>query len=237
MSDPVFSITHPENRLLAALPLADYQRLLPYLEPVALQLTECLYQQAETVTHVYFPTTAMISLVTVLDHRKIEVGVVGREGMVSTAVFMDDGISPYETMAQVAGDAVRIKASILKEAFHQGGALQQILLRYAQALYLQVSQTAACNQLHSLDERLARWLLMTHDRVQRNTLPLKQEFLSMMLGVERSRVTLAAISLQDAGIIKYSRGNITILSRSDLETVACQCYGIVYKAMEALLPR
>ncbi len=236
MSNANLSPLSPTNQLLAALPPTEYERLLPYLEPVSLKLEDYLYMQGEAVTHVYFPTTAMLSLVIVLDNRKIEVGVVGHEGMATTTSFMGNGISPFEVMAQIAGDALRMEASILKQEFQQGGALQQFLLRYAQALYLQVSQTAACNQLHSLDERLARWLLMTHDRAQGDTLAFKQEFLSMMLGVERSRVTLAAIALQEAEIIKYSRGKITILARAGLEKAACKCYGIVQKAIETLLP-
>lgn len=236
MSDTSLSHSPPANQLLAALPATDYQRLLPHLEPVSLKLEEVLYQQGVEITHVYFPTTAMISLVTVLANRKIEVGVVGREGMVSTSVFMGDGISFFESMAQISGDVLRMEAPQLKAEFERGGALQHLLLRYVHVLYLQVSQTAACNRLHSLDERLARWLLLTHDRAQGETLELKQEFLSMMLGTERSRVTLAAISLQEMGIIKYTRGKITILARPELERVACECYGIVHKAMNTLLP-
>ena len=225
-----------ENRLLAALPPTAYQRLLPHLEPVTLELKKVLYREGGTIRHVYFPSGAMISLVSVMSSgRSVEIGVVGREGMASTVPFMGGGTSPYEAMVQISNGALRMKASTLKEEFHRGGPLQDLLLRYAQAFSIQVSQTAACNRLHSMEERLARWLLMTHDRARLDQLELTQEFLSMMLGVERSGVTLAAITLQDAGLIQYSRGKITILDRKGLERAACECYGRVKKFFDQLL--
>ena len=235
MSDANLSPLSPGNQLLAALPPVDYERIAPHLEPVTLKLEDIVYRQGEEITHAYFPVSGMFSLVTILGDKKIEVGVVGREGMVSTSHFMGHTTSPLNHGA-ARGRGVADEASKLKEEFNRGGALQQFLLRYVQALYIQVSQTAACNQLHSLDERLARWLLMTHDRAQADILALKQEFLSFMLGVDRSRVTLAAISLQDAEIIKYSRGKIRVLSRTGLERAACECYGIVRKAMGTRVP-
>lgn len=223
------------NQLLAALPAEDLQRLAPHLKYVHMPLHQVLYEQGAAVTQVFFPEKSMISLVSVLRSRRIEVGVVGLEGMVSTSSFMGGGVSPFETMIQVENGAWRLAVGILQEEFDRGGALQKLLLNYAQSLYIQVSQTAACNQLHSLDERLARWLLMTHDRAQRDLLELKQEFLSMMLGVERSRVTLAAITLQEAEIIKYRRGKIAILSRSELERASCECYAIAKTLTRPLL--
>jgi CRP-like cAMP-binding protein len=223
------------NRLLAALPPKEYQRLRPHLEPATLTLKQVLYREGASAESVWFPQQGMISLVSVLESgRAIEIGIVGSEGMVGTATFMG-GQAPCEAMVQLAGSALRMKAGVLSREFKRGGALQDLLLHYAQALYVQVSQTAACNGSHKLDQRLARWLLMTHDRAGADSIELTQEFIAMMLGVERSGVTLASITLQDAGLVKYSRGKITILNRKKLESASCECYRRVRKYFDTSL--
>jgi CRP-like cAMP-binding protein len=225
-----------ENRLLAALPIDDYQRLLPYLEKIALKLRQVLYDAGDVINYVYFPNKALISLVSRMKNgASAEVGMVGSEGMVSTSVFMGGKTIPYQAIVQGSDGAMKLHVATLIEEFNRGGALQTLLLRYTQALHIQVSQTAACNRLHSLDERLARWLLMTHDRVQSDRMELTQEFLSTMLGVERSGVTLAAITLQNEGLIKYSRGKITVLDRIGLERASCECYDRVKIIFDELL--
>jgi CRP-like cAMP-binding protein len=227
---------HIENRLLAALPTVDYQRLLPHLEKVSLKLKQVLYEAGDVIDYVYFPNKALISLVSRMKNgTSAEVGMVGCEGMVSPSVLMGVNTMPYQAIVQGSDSAMKLHAATLKEEFNRGGPLQTLLLRYTQALHIQVSQTAACNRLHSLDERLARWLLMTHDRVQSDRMELTQEFLSTMLGVERSGVTIAAITLQEADLIKYSRGKITVLDRTELERASCECYSRVKSIFEELL--
>ena len=207
-----------ENRLLAALPADIYRRLHPHLERITLKLKQVLYEEGDVIDYVYFPNNALISLVSKMKNgTSAEVGMVGSEGMVSTSVFMGGLTMPYQAIVQGSNGAMKMSAAILREEFDRGGPLQILLLRYTHALHIQVSQTAACNRLHSLDERLARWLLMTHDRLPSDRLELTQEFLSTMLGVERSGVTLAAITLQGEGLIKYSRGKITVLDRTRLD--------------------
>jgi CRP-like cAMP-binding protein len=225
-----------ENRLLASLPADIYQRLLPHLEKITLELRQVLYEDGGAIDYVYFPNNSLISLVSKMRNgNSAEVGMVGCEGMVSTSAFMGGDTMPYQAIVQGSDGAMKMTAVVLREEFNRGGPLQTLLLRYTQALHIQVSQTAACNCLHSLDERLARWLLMTRDRLQSDRLELTQEFLSTMLGVERSGVTLAAITLQDEGLIKYSRGRITILDRTSLERASCECYGRVKIIFDELL--
>jgi CRP-like cAMP-binding protein len=217
-----------ENQLLAALPADIYKRILPHLETVELKLRQVLYEAGDAVTHAYFPNNSLISLVSKMRNgHSAEVGMVGNEGIVGTSAFMGGDTMPYQVIVQGSDGAMKIKAAVLREEFNRGGPLQTLLLRYTQVLHIQVSQTAACNRLHSIDERLARWLLMTHDRVQSDKMELTQDFLSTMLGAERSGVTIAAISLQDEEIIKYSRGKITVLDRARLEQASCECYGRV----------
>jgi CRP-like cAMP-binding protein len=224
------------NRLLAALPADIYRRLLPQLEKITLKLRQVLYEEGDVINYVYFPNQALISLVSKMKNgTSAEVGMVGSEGMVSTAVLMGGKTMPYQAIVQGSNGAMKMTAAALKEEFDRGGPLQTLLLRYTHALHIQVAQTAACNRLHSLDERLARWLLMTQDRTQSDTLELTQEFLSTMLGVERSGVTLAAITLQGEGLIKYSRGKITVLDRPRLERASCECYGRVKIVFDELL--
>ena len=216
------------NRLLAALPDAEYQRLVPHLKHVPLSLKEVLHEVGEPIEYVYFPHRAIVSLLSTMDNgSQVEVGLVGNDGITGIPPVLGDNIATTTAIVQVPGSAMTMKASLLKTEFQQGGSLQSLLLRYMQALYAQVSQGAACNRLHRLDERLARWLLIVCDRVQSNELPMTQEFMSQMLGVRRAGVTEAANSLQQAGLIRYSRGKITILNRQELEVASCECYEMI----------
>jgi len=226
-----------ENQLLAALSADIYQRrLLPHLEKVSLTLRQALYDAGDPINDVYFPHQALLSLISKLKGGySVEVGMVGGEGMVSTSAFMGGDTMPYQIIVQGSGSAMKMPAAVLREEFNRGGPLQTSLLRYTQALHIQVSQTAACNRVHSVDERLARWLLMTHDRIKSDQMELTQEFLSTMLGMERSGVTIAAITLQEAGLIKYSRGKITVLDRAGLERASCECYRRVKNLFDDLL--
>jgi len=231
--DPPNSI---ENRLLAALPAEDYQRLVPHLELVPLKFQQVLYEPGEPIAYVYFPHRAIISLLSTMeDGTTVEVGLVGIDGMVGTAVILGGNTTTTLANVQVAGYGMRMKAERLKSEFNRGGALQSLLLLYTQALITQVSQIAACNRLHTLEERLARWLLTIQDRVQSEDLPLTQEFISQMLGTRRSGVTVAAGTLQQAGMICYTRGKITILNRQALEATTCECYKLIKTEYERLL--
>ncbi len=216
------------NRLLAALLEPEYQRLVPHLEHVSLPLKQVLHKRGESIEYVYFPHRAIVSLIsTAEDGSKVEVGLVGNEGVVGIPNILGDNIATTTAVVQLAGSGMRIKASLIKSEFGQGGVLQSLLLRYTQALYALASQNAACNRLHHLDERLARWLLLVCDRIESNELPLTQEFISEMLGVRRAGVTEAANRLQQKGLIRYHRGRITILNRQELEAASCSCYGII----------
>jgi CRP-like cAMP-binding protein len=216
------------NRLLAALPDAEYQRLVPHLERVPLSLKQVLHKAGESIEYVYFPLRAVVSLISTPEEGlMVEVGLVGNEGIVGIPAVLGDNIAIATAMVQVAGFGMRMKASLLKTEFQRGGSLQSLLLRYTQALYALVSQAAACNAIHRLEERLARWLVLMCERVDSNELLLTQEFISKMLGVRRAGVTEAANSLQRAGIIRYSRGKITILNRQELEAACCPCYKII----------
>jgi CRP-like cAMP-binding protein len=224
------------NRLLAALPSEEYQRLHPHLEPIDLKLRQILYGAGERASHAYFPHQSIVSLVSVMkDGRRVEVGLVGNEGMLSTETFMGGNGSPNEAMVQLADSGVRMETEILLKEFKRGGLLQVILLRYAQSLFAQVSQCAACNRLHSIEKRLARWLLMVSDRTKTAKVPMTQEFLAFMLGSERSGVTLAAITLQEAGVIDYRRGKISIVDREGLIGAACECYLIIKNTFDHFL--
>jgi len=216
------------NRLLAALPDAEYQHLIPHLERVPLSLKQVLYEVGEPIEYVYFPHRAIVSsLCTMEDGSMVEVGLVGNDGVVGIPAALGDNIAITTATVQVPDSAMRMKASLLKSEFQRGGVLQSLLLLYMQALYALVSQNAACNRLHQLDGRLARWLLLVYDRVESNELPLTQEFISQMLGVRRAGVTEAANMLQQAGLIRYTRGKITILNREELEAASCECYEII----------
>jgi CRP-like cAMP-binding protein len=216
------------NRLLAALPDAEYQRLIPHLEHVSLSLKQVLYEVGEPIEYVYFPHQSIVSaLSTMEDGSMVEVGLVGNDGIVGIPAALGDNITATTAMVQVPDSAMRMKASLLKSEFQRGGSLQSLLLRYVQAQHAFVSQNAACNRLHYLEGRLARWLLLVCDRVKSNELPLTHEFMSQMLGVRRAGVTEAANMLQQSGLIRYTRGKITILNREELEATSCECYEII----------
>lgn len=224
------------NRLLATLPREAYERLLPDLEPVFFTLGEVVYESGGQMTHVYFPTTSHISLLyTTIDGATAEMGLVGNEGVVGIALFMGGETTPNRAMVQGAGEAFRMKANAMLDEFKRGGEFQQLLLRYTQALITQISQTAVCNRLHSVEQRLCRWLLMTHDRADSDELQMTHEFISNMLGVRREGVTVAAQRLQEVGMISYVRGHINILDRQQLLSRTCECYRVVRDEHERLL--
>jgi CRP-like cAMP-binding protein len=225
-----------ENRLLALLPSETRDRLRPYLELVALGLRQHVYRANEPMTDVYFPLSGVCSLViTMEDGATVEVATVGNEGMVGLPVFLGTGTIPGEAFAQIPGQSMRLPAQVLREETRNGGPLHELLHRYAQALLSQISQTAACNRAHSIEQRCARWLLMSHDRMGTDQFALTQEFLGQMLGVRRAGVSAVASTLQRSGIIRYSRGNITVTNRGGLERVACECYRIVREEFARLL--
>jgi len=216
------------NELLAALPRAYYEKLLPALVPVELVFGDILYEPGRPMRDVYFPLNCLVSLLTLVEgHLALEVGMVGREGMVGVPLTLEIAISPVRALVQGTGSAMRMKAAPFLKELRQSHALQRELHRYTYALMAQITQTAACNRFHVVEARLARWLLMTHDRMQTNQFRLTQEFLSHMLGVRRVGVTKAARTLQQNKLISYSRGNITILDRKGLEAACCSCYEIV----------
>ena len=216
------------NRLLAALPEAEYQRLIPHLDHVSLSFKQVLHEVGELIEYVYFPHQSIVSaLSTMEDGSMVEVGLVGNDGIVGIPAALGDNITATTAMVQVSDSAMRMKASLLKTEFQRGGSFQSLLLRYMQAQYAFVSQNAACNRLHQLDGRLARWLLLVCDRVESKELPLTPEFIGQMLGVRRAGVTEAANTLQKAGLIRYNRGKITILNREGLEAFSCECYEII----------
>jgi CRP-like cAMP-binding protein len=227
-----------ENRLLAALPGEEYERLRPYLEQVSINLGEVIYESGERLDHVYFPTTAIISLLYMMeDGSSAEMGLAGNEGVVGIALFMGGNTMPNRAVVQSAGGAVRMKAKVLQTEFALGSHFQHLLLRYTQALITQISQTAVCNRLHSVEQQLCRWLLLSHDRVKADELIMTQELIADMLGVRREGVTVAAGRLQDAGAISYTRGHIKILSRQKLEEIVCECYQVVKDEFDRLLGR
>lgn len=226
----------PVNRLLAALPDADYQRLLPNLQRVSLSFKQVLYEVGEPIEYVYFPYQAIVSsLSTMSDGSMVEVALVGNDGVVGLPAALGDNIATTTATVQVPDSAMRMKASVLKTEFQRGGSLQNLLLRYMQALYAFVSQNAACNRLHYLEGRLARWLLLVSDRVESNELPMTHEFMSQMLGVRRAGVTEVANALQHAELIRYTRGKVTILNREELEATSCECYQIIQGEYARLL--
>jgi CRP-like cAMP-binding protein len=224
-----------ENKILAALPREDYERIAPHLKQLNLPKGKVLYISEQRIEHMYFPIGSMISLVAQLsDGASIEVGVTGFEGMVGLPVVLGVDRSPHECMTQIPGDAMQVKAEVIKSEFKRGGVLQDLLLRYTHSLLLTASQVATCNRVHAIGERLARWLLMSYDRVQQDELPLTQEFLGMMLGTRRAGVTEAAVILQTEGVINYRRGHITITDKQGLEESACECYRILKNDFDRL---
>jgi len=216
------------NSLLAALPGKDYERLLPCLEPVSLTFGEVLYRPGEPIRYVYFPTDSLVSLLTLAEgHQALEVGLVGREGMLGTPLALGVSDSPVRTVVQVAGTALRMNTADFQNEFQKSKPLQREVYRYIYELMIQMTQTAACNRFHLVEARLARWLLMTRDRLRSNEFHLTQELLANMLGVRRVGVTKAAGALRDRKLISYNRGEIIILDGYGLEVAACQCYQVV----------
>jgi CRP-like cAMP-binding protein len=213
------------NRLLEALPEDEYSHLEPHLIHVSLSVGTVFYEASEKIKTVYFPKSALVSLVNTLSTgTTTEIGIVGSTGMVGLPVILGDGYSSQRAIVQVAGDALKISAFVLKQEFNRGGKLQKLLLNYTQTRLNEVAQLAVCNRHHTIEERLARWLLIVQDLTQLNDLPLTQEFISHMLGCRRSGVTIAAGTLQGAGLISYARGKIHILNRQALEDTSCECY-------------
>ena len=229
--------TQSANDLLASLPPAEWARIVPELEAAELPLGKVLYESGATMSHVYFPTTAIVSLLYVMeDGASAEIAVVGHEGVVGIALFMGGETTPSRAVVQSAGQGYRLRASVIKDEFNRSGPVMHLLLRYTQALITQMAQTAVCNRHHSLDQQLCRWLLLSLDRLSGNELVMTQELIANMLGVRREGVTEAALKLQRLGLIRYARGHITVLDRPALEGRVCECYSVVKKEYDRLLP-
>jgi CRP-like cAMP-binding protein len=226
-----------QNHLLAALPAGDYERLAPHLELIPLKLGEVLYEPGVQLRYVYFPTTSIVSLLYVMeDGASAEIAIVGNEGILGISLFMGGETTPSRAVVQSAGYGYRLKAQLLKDEFQRFGPMLHLLLRYTQALITQMAQTAVCNRHHSVDQQLCRWLLLSLDRLASNELSMTQELIANMLGVRREGVTEAAGKLQDAGLISYRRGRITVLDRPGLEARSCECYQVVKTELDRLLP-
>jgi CRP-like cAMP-binding protein len=230
------SAQQSKNRFLAALPHSLYQRLLPHLEPVSLRHNEIIYEMGGAVEYVYFPFKSLISLVTQMKNGEtIEVGLVGSDGVSGITALMGEETSPDRAIVQIANGGMRAKLSVIKEEFNRGEELSDLLLRYTRVHLKQVAQTAACNATHTVEERLARWLLMCRDRVGSDELKLTQEFISQMLGTRRATVSTAASALQVEKLIQYHHGHIRIIDRQGLEEFACECYQAVKEESDRLL--
>jgi CRP-like cAMP-binding protein len=226
------------NLLLAALPDEEWQRWLPQLEAVVMPLGQVLYESGATLSHVYFPTTAIVSLLYVMENgASAEIAVVGNEGIVGISLFMGGESTSSRAVVQSAGNGLRLKAQMIKNEFNRAGPVLHLLLRYTQALITQMAQTAVCNRHHSLDQQLCRWLLLSLDRLQDNELVMTQELIANMLGVRREGVTEGALKLQQGGLIRYARGRISVLDRPGLEKRTCECYAVVKKEYDRLLPK
>ena len=225
------------NHLLAALPDAEFQRWLPLLEPVDLPLGFVLYESGRAPSHVYFPSTAIVSLLYVLeDGDSVEIAVVGNEGVVGISLFMGGETTPSRAVVLSAGRGYRLTSNAIKESFNRDRPVMRLMLRFTQALITQMAQTAVCNRHHTVDQQLCRWLLLSEDRLQGNELVMTQELIANMLGVRREGVTEAAMKLQVAGLIRYARGHITVLDRPGLERRTCECYAVVKNEYDRLLP-
>jgi CRP-like cAMP-binding protein len=224
------------NHLLAALPADEYARLEPDMEMASLTLGEVIYESGEQLEYVYFPTTAIISLLYIMENGSTaEIGMTGNDGLVGIALFMGGSTTPNRAIVQSAGNAFRLPSKKLQSAFGLGGTFQSLLLRYTQYLMTQISQTAVCNRLHSVEQQLCRWLLINHDLLHSNELVMTHELIANMLGVRREGVSIAAGHLQDKGLIKYSRGTITMLDRAALESAVCECYQVVKDEYDRIL--
>ena len=225
-----------ENRLLAALPADEYGRVRPKLQEVEFALGQVVYEFGGHLDYVFFPTDSIVSLLYTMENgTSAEMGLTGNDGVVGIALFMGGGTMPNRAVVQSAGSALRMKVNVLQDEFARGGKFQRLLLRYTQALITQISQTAVCNRLHSVDQQLCRWLLLSHDRVKADELIMTQELIADMLGVRREGVTVAAGRLQDSGAISYVRGHIKILDRKKLEETVCECYQVVKTEFDRLL--
>jgi CRP-like cAMP-binding protein len=234
---PTTQASPKQNHLLGAIPEAEWDRFAPHLTPVALGLGEVIYESGTNQPHVYFPIDSIVSLLyTLEDGSSAEIAIVGNEGLVGISLFMGGDTTPSRAVVQSAGDAFRMKAQWIREEFILARSVQQLFLRYTQALLTQMAQTAVCNRHHSVDQQLCRWLLMSLDRLPSNELKMTQELIANMLGVRREGVTEAAGKLQHAGVIEYRRGRITVLDRPRLEQMACECYQVVKKEFARLLP-
>ena len=226
-----------QNQILAALTPAERARIYPYLRRVPLRLGEVLYEAGAAFRHVYFPADCIISLLHVLkDGATAEIAVVGNDGLIGVAVFMGGETTPSRAVVQSAGHAYRLVGKRLTEEFHRNGHMQFLLLRYTQALMTQMAQTAVCNRHHSVDQQLCRWLLLSLDRLKVNQLTMTQELIANMLGVRREGVNEAANKLQNLGVIRYRRGRITVLDRDKLEHLCCECYAVVKRETDRLMP-
>ncbi|MEP6943497.1 MAG: Crp/Fnr family transcriptional regulator [Betaproteobacteria bacterium] len=233
---PLASNPH-QNHLLSALPGEDYARLTPHLELVPMNLGEVLYEPGIKLRNVYFPTTSIVSLLYVMENgASAEIAIVGNEGILGVSLFMGGDTTPSRAVVQSAGHGYRLRANLLKDEFGRFGPTMHLLLRYTQALLTQMAQTAVCNRHHSVDQQLCRWLLLSLDRLRSNDLSMTQELIANMLGVRREGVTDAAGKLQQAGLITYRRGKITVLDRPRLEARACECYRVVKDEFDRLLP-
>ena len=240
MSPAAESLNAPnplQNQLLAVLPEPESERLFPHMEQVSLPLGKALYESGDRLDHVYFPTTAIVSLLYVMENgASAEIAVVGREGIVGIALFMGGDTMPNRAVVQSEGQGYRLPGPLLQREFNRGGAFQHLLLRYTLAMLTQMAQTAVCNRHHTVDQQLCRWLLLSLDRLPTNELSMTQELIANMLGVRREGVTEAAGKLQGAGLIHYNRGRITVLDRPGLEARVCECYEVVRKEFLRLLP-
>jgi CRP-like cAMP-binding protein len=227
-----------QNHLLAALSPTERERIYAHLQLVEMPLGKILYESGDVLRHVYFPTDSIVSLLYVLaDGASAEISVVGNEGLIGIALFMGGETTPSRAIVQSAGHAYRLVGQQLKEEFHRNGKLQLLLLRYTQALITQMAQTAVCNRHHSVDQQLCRWLLLSLDRLSSNQLTMTQKLIADILGVRREGVTKAAGKLDKFGVIRYARGHITVLDRPKLEQLCCECYAVVRKETDRLLPR
>ncbi|WP_035553086.1 Crp/Fnr family transcriptional regulator [Burkholderia sp. 9120] len=225
------------NHLLAALPEAEWARVSAHLVLVDMPLGRVVYESGQQLSRAYFPTTSIVSLLYVMeDGASAEISIVGNEGLVGIALFMGGETTPSRAVVQSAGWAYRLDARVLKDEFGRAGPVQRLFLRYTQALITQMAQTAVCNRHHSIDQQLCRWLLLSMDRLPSNELKMTQELIANMLGVRRAGVTEAAMKLQDAGLIRYSHGHIEVLDRPALEQRVCECYGVVKRESDRLLP-
>ena len=225
------------NQLLAALPEPEWQRWQPELERVPMALGQVLYESGRAMSHAWFPTTAIVSLLYVMENgASAEIAVVGNEGIVGVSLFMGGGSTPSRGVVQSAGEGYRLRSNVMRAEFERAGPVMHLLLRYTQALITQMAQTAVCNRHHTLHQQLCRWLLLSLDRLEVNELVMTQELIANMLGVRREGVTEAALELQGLGLIRYARGHIKVLDRPGLERRACECYAVVKKEYDRLLP-